>query len=60
MEEIKHVEHVIIRGDEIIILGTSYNDDDNHNCDIMGCTSIMCYLSWMVTIKGDWYYASRI
>jgi len=49
-QEIKGVENVIIRGNEIMVLGIpENNDDENHNCDVMGCTSVMCvlYRGWL-------------
>lgn len=40
-QEIKGIQHVLIRGDEILILGTPQQDDEKHNCDFAGCSSVM-------------------
>ena len=39
------VQHVLIIGNQIIILGScDDSNDEGHNCDQMGCTSTMCTL----------------
>ena len=52
-KEIKNAEKVLIRGNEIIILGCPEEDDENHNCDVMGCGQ------WCVLFRG-WLRAKEI
>lgn len=39
-KEIRGVQSVFMRGPEIIITGCPEEDDENHNCDEMGCGSL--------------------
>ena len=38
--EIKNIEKVFLRGNEIIVTGSPDDDDANHSCDQMGCSSV--------------------
>jgi hypothetical protein len=42
--EIKEISHVFTNGSEIVILGSPDNSESDHNCDWMGCNSVMCVL----------------
>ena len=39
-KQIKNVEAVYISGNEIIITGAPDDNDEGHNCDEMGCSSL--------------------
>ena len=40
-KQLLNVEKVLVRGNEIMIIGWPQDgDDENHNCDQMGCSSI--------------------
>ena len=40
-KKIKNVDSVFISGNEIIVFGEPKNsEDENHNCDEMGCSSV--------------------
>ena len=43
--EIKGIGRVLINGNEIVVLGSPEDDNDEaHNCDVMGCTNSECVL----------------
>jgi hypothetical protein len=39
-KQINNVDGVYISDDEIVITGSPEEDDENHNCDEMGCSSV--------------------
>lgn len=39
-EELKGAENVFISQHEIVVTGEPDEEDENHNCDEMGCSSI--------------------
>lgn len=39
-KEIKNIGSVFIRGNEIVITGLPDEEDENHDCDVMGCNSV--------------------
>lgn len=39
-EEIKNVDGVFIGKGEIVITGIPDSEDETHNCDAMGCSSV--------------------
>ena len=42
LERFKELEHVQVyaAGDEVVITGFPDEDDESHNCDVMGCSSV--------------------
>ncbi len=38
--EIKNVDGVFVSDKEIVITGTPDEDDENHNCKALGCSSV--------------------
>jgi hypothetical protein len=39
-KELKNVTEVFISDSEIVICGIPESEDENHNCDMMGCSSV--------------------
>lgn len=39
-KEIENISGVFVSENEIVVTGTPHEDDDNHNCDVMGCSSV--------------------
>jgi hypothetical protein len=42
--EIENVDGVFVSDREIVITGVPNEDDETHNCDEMGCSSVACVL----------------
>lgn len=54
-KQILNVEKVLLCGNEILIIGQPEDDnDENHNCDQMGCSSVE-----HVLFRGCFYVALR-
>ena len=39
-KEVKNISSVFMCGNEIVITGTPVDEDEKHNCDEMGCSSV--------------------
>ena len=39
-KEIEHVDGAFISDKEIVITGAPNEDDETHNCNVMGCSSV--------------------
>lgn len=53
--EVKNVTDVYIKDGHIIVCGIPAEDDEEHNCDYMGCSSVS-----HVLFRGCCYQLSRI
>lgn len=49
--EVKNITGVFRKGNEIVICGVPESEDEEHNCDYMGCSSVSCVL-----LRGSFSY----
>lgn len=44
------VDRILVRDNQLIVTGIPHEDDEEHNCDHMGCSSLECVL-YRATIR---------